>query len=233
MRGLQPDGPGHAKAGGSENICEIAVYLLAFAGGGQQALVRPVAPRHVVVAEPRVAAIANGGGGADNDGAVGCDQPREQRTERVAVHPMQSAADGHDIEAADIFRQVLRPAFAEGHLSARPRGRSARGSQHPGFGVDSHDAASIGGKAACKQARSGAEIDQCVLPGQRQFLRGGSKEIGRVGRPVLFVEFGCGGEASHAPRVIDAPGRFHPAQIKSLRMSGDQELRSLRRAVRR
>ena len=69
---------------------------------------------------------------------------------------------------------------------------------------------------------SSAEIDQRVLPRQRQPLRHGLEEFSRIRRPELFVEFGCSGEASHgAPSLVGHADRFHLARITSSRPQRD------------
>ncbi len=153
MRGLDPDGLDDAKSEWAEHIIGIAMRVLTLARAHQQLLVRPAAPRRVVILQPRIAAVAGRERRADHDRAAGRDQPREHRSERAVVHPVQRAADGDDIEAADIGGQVLGFAFDEGHVSTRPLGRGARSRKHRGLGVDADDAADIGRKAERERRR--------------------------------------------------------------------------------
>jgi hypothetical protein len=139
------------------------------------------------------------------------------------VHPVQGAADGHDVEASDIFGQILGTTFDEDHVGAHPHGRCARGSEHLGLGIDTEDPAGKARKTEREQAGPGAEIDQRVLLGQRQPLRNGLEKFGRVRRPVLFVEFGRGCEASHASTLVGRAGRFYLAQITSPRLSREPQ----------
>src|ERR1700754_2487661 len=52
-----------------------------------------------------------------------------------------------------------------------------------------------------------------------QFPGDGAKELARVGRPVVLVEFGCGGETSHAASLVRSVARFQLPPITSARLS--------------
>jgi len=111
----------------------------------------------------------------------------EARKRGVAIHPVQRPPDRHDIEAADIVRQVfgLAPDQGEGMRSALRR--LPRGGQHGRLRIDSDEAADIGGKAERQRPGSGPEVDQRVLFSERQPLRHLAKEGGRIRRPQFLV----------------------------------------------
>ena len=110
---------------------------------------------------------------------------------------MQGAADRDEIEAADLSRKVLGPAFDQGEGLPCALRRRARGGEHGRLRIDADDAADIRRKAEREQPRAGSEIDQCVLFGKPQLLRDGCEKFGRIGRPQLLVQLDGSGEASH------------------------------------
>ena len=59
------------------------------------------------------------------------------------------------------------------------------------------DAANIWGKAERQKPRPRPEVDQGVLLSEREPLRRGAKEFGRIRRPQFLIQRNRGGEASH------------------------------------
>jgi hypothetical protein len=96
---------------------------------------RPEAPRLVVFVEPGIVAVGSGAWPNRPRSRLGGNQPLEQCCDRVAVHPVQGAADGDDIERTNIGWQRLGRAFDQGETLPDQGCRCPRGLQHCRFGI--------------------------------------------------------------------------------------------------
>ena len=90
-----------AKSCVGKNGREIRAIMRAIGHSG------PIAPSLIICLEPIVAAFGCGARRADEDHAAWSDQPLQQRTDPVAIHPMQRTTDGDDVKRANLARQRL------------------------------------------------------------------------------------------------------------------------------
>ncbi|HTJ91001.1 MAG TPA: hypothetical protein VL356_12595 [Acidocella sp.] len=97
-----------------------------------------------------------------DDGAARLDHPVQPAQRFDPIHPMEGAAHGNELEAAQLRPQIVGTALPPLHIGRR---RLTGEGEHFGFGVDAEHAADFGGKSRRQMTRAAAEIEQ-AMPGR-------------------------------------------------------------------
>src|SRR5262249_53018545 len=147
LMGLDPDQVLDLKAAAAKEVAKLSMRPFAALAALPQFYRRPGAARGRVVGKPRVAAVLRGKGRADQNRAIAGDQPLERRKRAVPLHPVQRAADRHDVEAADVVAKRLDLAFDQREVSPSAGCGKLRGGEHLKLGVDADNASDIGREA--------------------------------------------------------------------------------------
>ncbi len=119
---------------------------------------------------------------------------------------MDRAADGHDIERAELRSDVLEPALDKSYRDAGAVRRRARRLDHARLRVDADDLPAIGPEADREDARPGADIEQALAAVEPELFGGGGEKRRSVRRSRALVIGDGGGEASHASTMSAVQG---------------------------
>ena len=128
----------------------------------------PAIAHRVEGLEPRVAPVFGARRAADQNPSARGEGAVERRSGRLGIEPVDRAADGDNVECAELRGNVLEPALDEPHRDAGALGRRARGLDHARLRIDADDLPAIGRKADRQNARPGADIEQALTPVQAQ-----------------------------------------------------------------
>ena len=165
----------------------------------------PAIAHRVESLEPWIAPVFDARCAADQNSSARGEDAIERRSRGLRFEPVDRAADGDDVEGAELFGDVLETALDELHRDAGALGRLTRGLDHARLRIDADDLPAVGRKADRQNARTGADVEQALTSIKAELLRDRSEERRPIRRPGAFIISDSGGEASHGDPCGDMP----------------------------
>ncbi len=113
--------------------------------------------------DPRINFAGYGVRSANQDVAARRQNPIKRCERGLTIHPVQGAADGHEIEGAKVGSYLFRSPLDHGKRHLRGRRCVTRFNHHRRLRVDAHDAPDITSETEREQTGAGAEVDQRLV----------------------------------------------------------------------